>query len=53
LGDLKPELTELKFDGYRLMVRQQDATVRVYTRRGADWTKRFPHLAAADLQDSR
>ena len=38
---------ELKHDGYRLMVRKADARVRIYTRRGADWTKRFPRIVSA------
>ena len=32
---------ELKMDGYRLMVRRQDDKVRIYSRRGADFTPRF------------
>src|SRR5262245_58588639 len=40
-------ITEVKFDGYRLMIRKQADQVRVYTRRGADWTKRFPRLVSA------
>jgi len=38
---------ELKLDGYRLMVRKDGGDVRVYSRRGADFTKRFPRLVAA------
>ena len=39
---------EIKHDGYRLMVRKHDDDrVRIYTRRGADWTKRFPLVAEA------
>lgn len=38
---------EIKHDGYRLMVRKADQQVRVYTRRGADWTKRFPRIVQA------
>jgi ATP-dependent DNA ligase len=38
---------EIKHDGYRLMVRKQDDRVRVYTRRGADWTERFPRIVQA------
>lgn len=38
---------ELKHDGYRLMVRKADDRVRVYTRRGADWTRRFPRIVSA------
>lgn len=38
---------EFKHDGYRLMVRKDGERVRIYTRRGADWTKRFPRVVAA------
>jgi ATP-dependent DNA ligase len=38
---------EIKHDGYRLMVRRQNDAVRIYTRRGADWTKRFPRIVEA------
>jgi bifunctional non-homologous end joining protein LigD len=40
---------ELKWGGYRLLVRKRADEVRVYmyTRRGADWTKRFPRVVAA------
>jgi ATP-dependent DNA ligase len=38
---------EIKHDGYRLMVRKDGEHVRVYTRRGADWTKRFPRIVQA------
>ena len=38
---------ELKHDGYRLMIRKADDRVRIYTRRGADWTKRFPRIISA------
>lgn len=40
-------LYEIKHDGYRLMVRKDDDRVRVYTRRGADWTERYPRVVAA------
>jgi bifunctional non-homologous end joining protein LigD len=40
-------LFELKMDGYRLMVRKSGLDVRIYTRRGADFTKRFPRLVDA------
>lgn len=29
---------EIKHDGYRLMVRKTEKGVRIFTRRGADWT---------------
>ena len=38
---------EIKFDGYRLLVRIEDGEVRLITRSGLDWTARFPTLAAA------
>jgi bifunctional non-homologous end joining protein LigD len=38
---------EIKHDGYRLMVRKDRDAVRVYTRCGADWTKRFPRIVQA------
>jgi len=33
---------EIKHDGYRLMVRRTASGVRIRTRRGYDWTDRFP-----------
>ena len=33
---------EIKHDGYRLIVRRDGATVRLFTRRGYDWTDRYP-----------
>ena len=38
---------EIKHDGYRLLVRKSSGKVRIYTRRGADWTKRFPAIVEA------
>ena len=38
---------EVKFDGYRLQVHKTGDTVTLYTRRGADWTGRFPDFAAS------
>ena len=38
---------EIKHDGYRLLVRKREGQVRVYTRRGADWTHRFPLIVQA------
>ncbi len=40
-------LHEIKHDGYRLLVRKTFNGVRIYTRRGADWTKRFPAIVEA------
>jgi bifunctional non-homologous end joining protein LigD len=39
-------LSEIKFDGYRLMVFKQGETVRLVTRNGLDWTHRLPSVAA-------
>jgi ATP-dependent DNA ligase len=33
-----------KLDGYRLMVRKAGLDVCIYSRNGADFTKRFPRL---------
>lgn len=38
---------EIKHDGYRLLVSKRGDTVRIYTRRGADWTARFPRIIEA------
>ena len=38
---------EIKHDGYRLIVRRDGETVRLFTRRGYDWTDRYPAIAAA------
>jgi hypothetical protein len=44
---------EIKYDGYRVQLHKSDAATKVYTRRGFDWSLRFPtivqgawHLAA-------
>jgi len=38
-------LHETKFDGYRLQVHLANEAVKVFTRRGNDWTKRFRKIA--------
>jgi bifunctional non-homologous end joining protein LigD len=38
---------EIKHDGYRLIVRRDGEVVRLFTRRGYDWTDRYPAIAAA------
>ncbi len=38
-------LSELKFDGYRLLAWKDGSTVRLMTRNGHDWTHRMPTLA--------
>ncbi|CAN7783187.1 DNA ligase D [Cupriavidus necator] len=36
---------ETKFDGYRLLARIEDGSVRLFTRNGHDWTSKFRSLA--------
>jgi ATP dependent DNA ligase domain len=36
---------EVKHDGYRLIVRRDGEAVRLFTRRGHDWTDRYPAIA--------
>ncbi len=36
---------EVKHDGYRLMARKVDGRVRLYTKQGYDWSKRYPLIA--------
>ena len=38
---------EIKWDGYRLKVRIEDGKVTILTRRGHDWTDRFPAIRDA------
>jgi bifunctional non-homologous end joining protein LigD len=38
---------ELKFDGYRMQLRIEDGEARLRTRKGLDWTEKFPEIAAA------
>ena len=38
---------EVKFDGYRLMTRLDQAAVQCFTRNGHDWTAKLPELAAS------
>jgi bifunctional non-homologous end joining protein LigD len=37
---------EIKFDGYRVQVHLRDAAVKIFTRRGHDWTNRLRKIAA-------
>ncbi len=36
---------EIKYDGYRVLAQIRDQNVRLLTRNGLDWTKKFPALA--------
>jgi bifunctional non-homologous end joining protein LigD len=51
LTDRPPEgaawVHEIKLDGYRLMARIENGSVRLLTRTGLDWTGRFPSIARA------
>lgn len=40
-------LSEIKLDGYRLLVWLENGKARLVTRNGHDWTPRLPRLAAA------
>jgi len=51
LADKAPDSTnwihEIKFDGYRIQARLDRGKVKLLTRRGLDWTKKFPTVAQA------
>src|SRR5260370_30103740 len=38
---------EIKFDGYRIEARFDGGKVRLITRKGLDWSEKFPNIAAA------
>jgi bifunctional non-homologous end joining protein LigD len=40
-------LHEIKHDGYRLIVARDGARVRLFTRRGYDWSERYPLIVEA------
>ena len=44
---------EVKYDGYRLRVERDGARVRLITRGGYDWSKRYPWIAEAALKNNR
>ncbi|MDM9627598.1 DNA ligase D [Rhizobium sp. S152] len=45
---------EIKFDGYRIQMRIQDGEVTLKTRKGLDWTAKYPAIAesGANLPDA-
>ncbi len=45
-------MSEIKFDGYRLLAFKDGASVRLITRNGLDWTHRLPSLARIIAQMS-
>jgi bifunctional non-homologous end joining protein LigD len=51
LADKAPQsdnwIHEIKFDGYRLQARLDNGKVKLLTRRGLDWTRKFPAIAEA------
>ena len=40
-------LHEIKFDGYRMHARLDAGRVKIITRRGNDWTEKYPAIAQA------
>jgi bifunctional non-homologous end joining protein LigD len=38
---------EIEHDGYRLIARKHGDRVRLFTRRGYDWTERYPRVRKA------
>ena len=42
---------EVKHDGYRMLVIQDDEGVRLLSRNGTNWTKRYPSIAEAALKN--
>jgi bifunctional non-homologous end joining protein LigD len=44
-------LHEIKYDGYRLRVERDGDRVRLLTRNGFDWTKRYPWIVEAALKN--
>jgi bifunctional non-homologous end joining protein LigD len=46
-------LHEVKYDGYRLRLERDGDRVRLITRAGYEWSKRFPWIAEAALKKRR
>jgi ATP-dependent DNA ligase len=44
---------EIKHDGYQLIVRRDGKVVQLFTRRGYNWTDRYPAIAAVASACSR
>ncbi len=40
-------LHEMKFDGYRMQLRVENGEAQLRTRKGLDWTEKFPEIAEA------
>src|SRR3954466_646309 len=43
-------LHEIKHDGYRLIVEREGKRVRLFTRRGYNWSERYPLIVEAALR---
>jgi anaerobic glycerol-3-phosphate dehydrogenase len=41
---------EIKYDGYRVIVSREGKTVRLFTKNGHDWSKRYPWLMETALK---
>ena len=44
---------EVKFDGYRSQIVKDASGVRVFTRRGLDWTTKYRNIAEAPANSMR
>jgi len=42
---------EIKYDGFRLLVQRNGDRVRLITKGGCDWTKRYPWIVQAALKN--
>lgn len=42
---------EVKHDGYRMLVIRENERVRMFSRNGTDWAKRYPWIAEAALKN--
>lgn len=43
-------LHEIKYDGYRLIVQRDGKRVRLFTKNGVDWSKRYPWIVETALR---
>jgi hypothetical protein len=44
-------LHEIKYDGYRIIVKRQGKRVGLFTRNGHDWTNRYPLIVESALRN--
>src|SRR6478672_9956830 len=42
---------EVKYDGYRLIIRREGKRVRLFTRNGHDWSDKYPLIVEAALRN--